>query len=107
MGRYHNYPLHKSNLATFIIAGSFGASVLGGTWTVTRPMLMTLVPKEKAAQFFGFQGLTEKFSGVLGPIVFGFVVVKSGYRPAILVMLIFFIVALFFLRYVPKKSVNI
>lgn len=92
-----------SNISTFIIAGCLGGAALGAVWTVTRPMLIKLSPKNKIAQLFGFQGLTEKFSGVLGPIIFGFVVVKANYQSALFVLLGFFALGLLFLLFVPNK----
>ncbi len=91
-------------LSVFIIAGCLGGAALGGVWAVTRPMLVSLSPRKKIAQLFGFQGLTEKFSGVLGPIIFGFIVVRSGYQPALLVILGFLILGLILLYFVPNKK---
>ncbi len=87
------------------VVGSVGGALLGGIWTATRPMLMSIAPKHKIAELLGFQGLTEKFGGVFGPIAFGFVVVKSGYKPALLVLLAFIGLGLIFLLQVkPKRS---
>ncbi len=96
-----------SNLITYVIVGCVGGALLGGVWTVTRPMLLTLVPKEKAAEFFGFQGLTEKFGGALGPILFGYVVVRAGYKPALLIIIALLIIALSLFRFIPTKKVNL
>ena len=93
-----------SNIATFIIAGCLGGAALGAVWAVTRPMLVKLSPRKKIAQLFGFQGLTEKFSGVLGPIIFGFVVVRTNYQAALFVLLGFFALGLLFLLFVPNKK---
>lgn len=92
-----------SNISSFAIAGCLGGAALGAVWTVTRPMLVRLSPKKKMAQLFGFQGLTEKFSGVLGPIIFGFIVVRSNYQSALFVLLGFFALGLLFLLFVPDK----
>jgi MFS transporter, UMF1 family len=98
------YLFELSNTTAFIIAGSIGGAVLGAIWTVTRPMLVSLSPKHKIAELFGFQGLTEKFSGVLGPIVFGFVVAKTGnYDIALWILLGFFIIGFLLLLKVPEK----
>ncbi|MBW2989439.1 MFS transporter [Candidatus Woesearchaeota archaeon] len=96
--------MELSSITTFIIAGCLGGAALGAVWTVTRPMLVNLAPKNKVAQLFGFQGLTEKFSGVLGPIIFGFVVVKAGYNAALTVLLLFFALGLLFLLFVPDRN---
>jgi UMF1 family MFS transporter len=96
--------IRVSNMTSFLIAGCLGGAALGAVWTVTRPMLVKLSPNKNIAQFFGFQGLTEKFSGVLGPIVFGFVVVRAGYQSALLVLLSFFALGLVFLLFIPNKK---
>ncbi|MBS3097969.1 MFS transporter [Candidatus Woesearchaeota archaeon] len=96
--------INVNNLKSFLIAGSLGGVALGAIWTATRPMLVQLSPKQKIAELFGFQGLTEKFSGVFGPVIFGYVVVKSGYQPALIVLLGFFILGLLILYKVPSKK---
>ena len=92
-----------NNIVTFIIAGCLGGAALGAIWTLNRPMLVHLSPKHKVAEFFGFQGLTEKFSGLIGPMLFGFVVVKAGYQPALMVLMVFFILGLGIMYFVPNK----
>ena len=92
---------------TYILAGLVGGAVLGGTWTVTRPLLVELAPKHKIAELFGFQGLTEKFSGVFGPIIFGFVVVSAGYQAALFVVLVFFLLGMLVLHFVPGPKLHL
>ncbi|MBW2984286.1 MFS transporter [Candidatus Woesearchaeota archaeon] len=92
-----------SNVVTFIVAGCLGGAALGAIWTLNRPMLVHLSPKHKVAEFFGFQGLTEKFSGLIGPSLFGFVVVKAGYPPALMVLMAFFVIGLGIMWFVPNK----
>ena len=92
----------KTNLSNYIIAGIVGGAALGGSWTLTRPMLVDLAPKHKLAELFGFQGLTEKFSGVIGPIVFGFLVVNFNYSAALVSLLVFFVLGLILLLKVKK-----
>lgn len=96
--------MRVSNITTFVIAGCLGGAALGAVWAVTRPMLVKLSPRKKIAQLFGFQGLTEKFSGAIGPIIFGFVVVKFNYQAALSVLLVFFALGLIFLLFVPNKK---
>ncbi len=95
--------IKASTITSFIIAGCIGGAVLGAVWAVTRPMLVKLSPRKKIAQLFGFQGLTEKFSGVIGPIIFGFVVVRFNYQSALFVLIGLFALALLFLYFVPDK----
>ena len=92
----------QTNFLNYMIAGIIGGAALGGVWTLTRPMLVDLAPKHKLAELFGFQGLTEKFSGVIGPIVFGFLVVSFNYNIALSSLLVFFILGLILLSKVKK-----
>ena len=92
----------KTNFLNYIIAGIIGGAALGGIWTLTRPMLVDLAPKHKLAELFGFQGLTEKFSGVIGPIVFGFLVVSFNFTIALSSLLVFFVLGLVLLSKVKK-----
>ena len=92
-----------NNVVTFIIAGCLGGAALGAIWALNRPMLVHLSPKHKVAEFFGFQGLTEKFSGLIGPALFGFIVVRAGYQPALWLLMGFFVVGLGIMWFVPNK----
>jgi len=93
--------LNVANLTTFIIGGLVGGIALGTVWTASRPLTIRLSPKRKLGQFFGFLELTDKFSGVIGPIVFGYLVVASGYTAALVSLLVFFIAGLALLWKVP------
>ncbi|MFC1800569.1 MFS transporter [Nanoarchaeota archaeon] len=93
--------MNVSNVVSFLIAGSLGGAVLGAVWTVNRPMLVKLSPRHKIAEMFGFEGMTQKFSGVIGPILFGFLVVRFGYQSALISLLFFFSVGLLVLQKVP------
>jgi UMF1 family MFS transporter len=93
-----------TNLAMFIIAGALGGAALGAVWTAQRPKLVEMVSKAKVGQFFGFLELTNKFSGVLGPIIFGALAKFVSYPSAMLSLMVFFLFGLFFLRFVPGET---
>ncbi len=88
----------------FLAGGIAGGVALGIVWTAMRPLLLELSPKKKTGQFFGFLELTGKFSGVLGPIVFGYIVVASGYKAALISLLFFFISGFAVLQKVREKQ---
>jgi UMF1 family MFS transporter len=88
-------------LEAFVVAGIFGGAALGAVWTASRPMLIALAPKIKVGQFFGLDELTDKFSGVLGPIIFGFLVVAVNYNFAMVSVGLFFVIGLIALSKVP------
>src|SRR3989338_1912322 len=88
--------LFVQNHAAFLTAGILGGIALGIFWTAQRPLLLILTPPKKAGQFFGFLEFTDKFSGILGPIIFGFFAVES-YQVALASLLVFFVLGIFFL----------
>ena len=49
------------------LAGPLVGIALGGTWTVSRVMLVALSPPEKLGEFFGLFSLAGKVSAVAGP----------------------------------------
>jgi len=95
--------LKTANYATFLTAGILGGIALGTVWTAIRPLLISLSPKKKVGQFFGFSELADKFSGVLGPIVFGFLATKYSYTAGLYSLIIFFVAGLILLQNVPRR----
>jgi UMF1 family MFS transporter len=63
-----------SDKTIFWIMGSFVGIFLGSTWTASRPLLTSLAPKEVLGQFFGLYSLSGKAAAILGPIIWGFVI---------------------------------
>lgn len=51
------------------LAGPVVGVALGGTWTVSRPMLVALAPPEKLGEFFGLFTFAGKVSAVIGPAI--------------------------------------
>jgi UMF1 family MFS transporter len=92
---------YVSSLTSFFIAGIIGGIALGTVWTAMRPLTIQLSPKKSIGQFFGFMELTGKFSGVLGPIIFGFLASTFNYQAAIASLFVFFILGLVLLWFVP------
>lgn len=82
--------LYTASLNTFIIAGSFGGIALGTVWTAMRPLTVHLSPKRNMGQFFGYMELTDKFSGIIGPIVFGYLAAHVSYSAALVSLFFFF-----------------
>ena len=94
----------KTTYTTFVIVGILGGALLGAIWTITRPLLVQLAPRKKIAELFGYQGLTEKFSGVIGPASFGFMAVWVGFRQALLVVVVLFLAGVLVLRLVKERD---
>lgn len=90
------------NVSMFLIAGTLGGAALGAVWAAQRPLLVDLVEHAKIGQFFGFLELTNKFSGILGPILFGYLAYFVDYASALLSLIFFFVAGLIILRNVVE-----
>ena len=74
------------------------AVVQGGSQALSRSLFSTMVPAAKSGEFFGLFGIMEKFSAMAGPLVFAWAAATFGSsRPAVLSIVIFFIVGGFLL----------
>jgi len=69
------------------------ASVQGGTQALSRSLYSNLIPSTRSAEFFGFYDISQKFSGIFGPAIFGIISQLTGNsRLGIAALIIFFIV---------------
>ena len=90
----------------FYIAATIAGFVMGGIQALSRSTYSKLLPETKdTASFFSFYDVAEKIGIVIGMCVYGIIDQITGSpRPAIAVLGIFFISAIFLLRRVPKKA---
>ncbi|MGA2668353.1 MAG: MFS transporter [Ignavibacteria bacterium] len=92
----------------FNIIGALAGMFLGSSQALSRSMMTFLTPEEKKTEFFGFYGLFEKTSTILGPFTFGLVSWLTGnQRFAILSISFFFITGFLLLKKVkyPKAII--
>jgi len=88
----------------YTIAIMVGA-VQGGAQALSRSLFASMIPKHKAAEFFGFFSVFEKFAGLFGPFVFGWMILLTGStRGAILSVIAFFIVGGAILSFVDVEE---
>jgi hypothetical protein len=74
------------------------AIVQGGSQALSRSLYASMSPATKSGEFFGLFGVMEKFSSIIGPLLFALAVVFFGNsRPAILSLIAFFIIGGFLL----------
>ncbi|MBD3367992.1 MAG: MFS transporter [Candidatus Eisenbacteria bacterium] len=80
--------------AAHFYALAIGVGVVqGGTQAVSRSLFGSMVPRHKAAEFFGFFSTSSKFAGIAGPFIFGLVGQLAGTsRMGIVSVAAFFIV---------------
>ncbi|UCF29408.1 MAG: MFS transporter, partial [Chloroflexota bacterium] len=65
----------------------------------------SMSPASKSGEFFGLFGIMEKFSTILGPLVFAFAATTFGSsRPAILTLIAFFVIGGFLLTRVNVEE---
>ena len=83
----------------------FVGFVLGGVQALSRSLYGTMIPEEASAEFYGFFSVFAKFSAIWGPLVFALVgaVTGSG-RPAILSVVVFFVVGMVLLGRVDVEA---
>ena len=94
---------------TFMIAGAILGSGLGGVAVTDRLLLLRLAPPERIGEMFGLFGLVGKLSAVVGPILYGTIVLvlepsmgRGAYQVAILSLLVLMVVGVAILRGVPE-----
>ena len=62
----------------FWILAAVIAFVLGGTQSVSRSLMATMIPADQNAQYFGFFHLSGKATSFLGTFLFGVIVAATG-----------------------------
>ena len=82
----------KTALHFYILAFVVG-TVQGGSQALSRSLYGAMVPRHKAAEFFGFFSTSAKFAGIAGPLVFGLVSQIAGHSRLSIVSLIIFFIA--------------
>ncbi|MCJ7700016.1 MAG: MFS transporter [Anaerolineales bacterium] len=74
------------------------AVVQGGSQALSRSLFSSMAPRAKSGEFFGLFGVMEKFSAIMGPLVFAWAAATFGSsRPAVLSLIAFFIIGGFLL----------
>ena len=91
--------------AEFFLIGWLVGTVQGGTQALSRTIYASLTPRAKSGEFFGLYGLSEKFAGILGPLLYGLVgTLTHDPRASILSISLFFVVGIFLLAQVNEAK---
>lgn len=94
----------ESRILQFWILGGCIALVMGGTQAVSRSLFANMIPPGKEAEFFSIYEVSERGTSWLGPLAFGVVNQLTGnLRPAIVSIILFFIVGLVLLLRVDVR----
>jgi MFS transporter, UMF1 family len=94
-----------STRAEFLMIGWLVGTVQGGTQALSRAIYAELSPPAKSGEFFGLYGLSEKFAGILGPLLYGVVgQLTHNPRASILSVSAFFVLGMLLLARVDVPS---
>lgn len=73
----------SENIIIIYLLGSVIGILLGGLWTLSRPLLAEMVPRHELGRFFGLYSLSGRSAAVIGPIIWGLLVfIFNPARPA-------------------------
>ena len=81
-----------TRLGEFYVMCAFIGLVLGGAQAISRSLFASFIPHGRAAEFFAFFALSDKVSAMLGPLVYGGLLLLTGNtRFALLSLTVFFL----------------
>jgi MFS transporter, UMF1 family len=82
--------------------------VLGGTQALSRSFFSLLIPRGREGEYFSLYNAAERGTSWFGTLLFGVVFQITGsYRPAILALIVFFVLGAFFLlRLDPERGIR-
>ena len=65
------YSYFMDNVKEFYVLAVVIGLVQGGVQSLSRALYGRLIPKDKAAEFFGFYNMLGKFAAIIGPLLMG------------------------------------
>ena len=100
--------LPEENLALFLTVGIAIGIVLGGTQALSRSFFSLLIPRGREGEYFALYNAFERGTSWFGVLLFGVVFQVTGsYRPAIVSLIVFFVLGAFFLfRLDPARGIR-
>lgn len=94
-------------ISKIYILGFLIGSVQGGLQALSRSYFVTLIPRERAAEYFGFYNMIGKSAAILGPLIMGTIAKLSGEpRYGILAVSLLFVAGGICLLQVGKRPIN-
>jgi UMF1 family MFS transporter len=74
------------------------AIVQGGSQALSRSLYASMSPASKSGEFFGLYGVMEKFSAIIGPLLFAAAATFfDSSRPAVLSLILLFLIGIYLL----------
>lgn len=100
--------LPEKNIALFVSLAIAIGIVLGGTQALSRSFFSLLIPRGREGEYFSLYGAAERGTSWFGTLLFGVVFQLTGsYRPAIVALIVFFVLGAFFLlRLDPRRGIE-
>jgi UMF1 family MFS transporter len=90
--------LPRRNVAAFLLVGVAIGLVLGGTQALSRSFFSLLIPRGREGEYFALYNACERGTSWFGTFLFGVVFQVTGsYRPAIVALIVFFVLGAAFL----------
>jgi len=91
----------------FYFTAAFVGLVMGGIQSLSRSTYSKLIPEgeKDTASYFSFYDVSEKIGIVIGMSTYGFIADQYNIRNAILFFIVFFIVGVILLFFVPRKRI--
>jgi UMF1 family MFS transporter len=79
--------------------------VQGGSQALSRSLYARMSPSAKSGEFFGLYGIMEKFSAIIGPLLFAAAAAAfDSSRPAVLSLIVLFAAGIFLLTRVDVEA---
>ncbi len=102
------YFLPERQVAPFLLLAVAIGLVLGGTQALARSFYSLLIPRGKEAEYFSFYHACERGTSWFGTLTFGLVYqLTDSYRPAILALIVFFVLGgLLLLKVDPERGIR-
>jgi UMF1 family MFS transporter len=98
------YFLGPGNAIGFLLTGAGIGLLLGGTLALTRSLFSQLIPPGREAEYYALYEVGERGTSWLGPLLFAVIADATGtFRPAIVSLLVFFVVGGVGLAFVPMR----
>ncbi|MCA1983755.1 MFS transporter [Nocardioides nematodiphilus] len=100
--------LPARNVTLFLVVGIAIGVVLGGTQALSRSFYSLLIPRGREGEYFALYNACERGTSWFGTLLFGIVFQITGsYRPAIVSLVVFFVLGAFFLlRLDPRRGIE-
>ena len=95
----------ENRVLEFALLGVVIALVLGGSQAISRSLFAQMIPPGREAEFYSFYEVSDRGTSWIGPLVFGLTnQIFGSLRPAILSLIVFFVLGLATLPLVDEKK---